>query len=65
MRLFRFEDYVLNEAKKAKEEKEEKRRDPRAEAIAARLKIKQHMDKLGLEVEEEKPKKKKKKAKKK
>lgn len=62
MKLFRFNDYVLNESKK---KEEPKRRDPRAEAIAARLKIKQHMDKLGLSIEEEKPKKKKKAKKKK
>lgn len=82
MKLFRFEQYVLNEAKKSKldpigKEDEDidndgkvtktdtflkKRRDARAEAIEARLKIKQLVDRFAPE---EEPKKKKKKAKKK
>lgn len=82
-KLYRFDQYVLNEAKKKKldpigEEDADidndgkvtksdtyikKRRDARAEAIEARLKIKKYRDSLGLD--EEEPKKKKKKAKKK
>ena len=82
MKLYKFDQYLLNEAKKAKldpigqEDTDvdndgkvtktdkflKKRRDARAEAIEARLKIKKFRDELEPEDE---PKKKKKKARKK